>query len=284
MTLSEWQGRKVALLFLNPRCQHCEKLLPDLAALLAEDAETDPAVVIVSTGSVEENQRFFGNHPLPCPILLQEDSEVAALLQALATPMAYLVDEHRATVGHAAVGPTAILDLLRRSGRTSEAPSNGHSRAVSPGSLAASRINRDGLKAGTQAPEFTLPTLDGSEITLSSYRGQPVLLVFSDSNCRPCNELLPKLEEIHRSSKDLRVLVVGRGDPEANRDKVKKLGLTFPVVLQRSWEISRAYGMFSTPIGYLIDEDGVLMEDVAVGGNRILALAAQRRLTALRTG
>jgi peroxiredoxin len=284
MTLSQWRDRKVALIFLSPRCKHSEKLLPDLAAVLSAGAEADPAPVIVSTGSVEENRRFFAEHRIACPILLQEDSELAALYMAHATPMAYLVNEHGATLGHAAVGPSAILNLLRDQSRVADAPSSGHSRVVSPWSLASSRINRDGLKAGTAAPEFTLPALDGSEIALSSFRGRPVLLVFSDPDCPPCNELLPKLEQIHRKSKDLQVLLVGRGDPEVNRNKVKKLGLTFPVVLQRSWEISRAYGMFSTPIGYLVDEDGALVEDVAVGGNRILALAAQRRDTALRVG
>jgi len=284
MTLSQWRGRKVAVIFLNPRCKHCAKLLPDLAAVLSEGAEVDPAPVIISTGSVEENRRFFGEHRITCPILLQEDSEVAALYLAMATPMAYLVNEYGATSGHAVVGPTAILSLLRDQSRAPDAPSNGHSRVVSPWALGSSRINRDGLKAGAVAPEFTLPALDGSDIALNSFRGRPVLLVFSDPDCPPCNELLPKLEQIHRKSEDLQVLVIGRGDLEANRDKVKKLGLTFPVVLQRSWEISRAYGMFSTPIGYLVDDDGVLVEDVAVGGNRILALAAQHRNATVRAG
>jgi len=284
MTLSQWRDRKIALIFLSPRCKHSEKLLPELAAMLSEGAEADPAPVIISTGSVEENRRFFGEHRITCPILLQEDSEVAALYLAMATPMAYLVNEYGATSGHAVVGPTAILSLLRDQSRAPDAPSNGHSRVVSPWALGSSRINRDGLKAGTPAPEFTLPALDGSEISLSSFRGRPVLLVFSDPNCKPCNELLPKLEEIHRKSNDLQVLMIGRGDPEANRNQVKKLGLTFPVVLQRSWEISRAYGMFATPIGYLVGEDGVLVEGVTVGGNRILALAAQRRKATLMAG
>ncbi len=284
MTLSQWRGRKVALIFLNPRCNHCAKLLPDLAAVLSEGAEVDPTPVIISTGSVEENQQFFGEHRISCPVLLQEDSEVAALYQAAATPMAYLVDEQGATLGHAAVGPAAILNLFRDPGRAADAPSNGHTRAGSQRSLAVSRINGDGLKAGTPAPDFTLPALDGSEISLRSFRGTLVLLVFSDPNCKPCNELLPKLEEIHRKSKDLRLLMIGRGEPEANRNKMKKLGLTFPVVLQQSWEISRAYGMFATPIGYLVGEDGVLVEDVAVGGNQILALAAQGREASVRAG
>ena len=92
MTLSQWRGRKVALIFVSPRCKYCENLLPDLAAVLSEGVETDPAPVIISTGSVEENQRFFEEHRIACPILLQEDSEVAALYRAMATPLAYLVD------------------------------------------------------------------------------------------------------------------------------------------------------------------------------------------------
>jgi hypothetical protein len=43
--------------------------------------------------------------------------------------------------------------------------------------------------------------------------------------------------------------------------------------MQQQWEISLKYGMFATPIGYLIDEHGVLLRDVAVGLEPILALA-----------
>jgi peroxiredoxin len=284
MTLSQWRGRKVAVIFLSPSCKHCEKVVPGLAALLSGRAEVDPAPVIVSTGTVEENRRFFGKYQGTCPIALQEDSEVASLYLAHATPMAYLVDENGVTMGNAVLGPTAILNLFRDEGRRAGASPNAHSREVSIASLASSRINRDGLKAGTRAPEFTLPGVDGKEISLKSFRGRPLLLVFSDPDCRPCSDLMPELEAIHRKTKDLQVLVIGRGDLQANRDKAKQLGLTFPIALQRSWEISRAYGMFATPIGYLIDEDGVLVEDVAMGGNKILALSTQRRNATVQTG
>jgi peroxiredoxin len=281
MTLSQWRGRKVALIFMSPGCTHCVKLLPDLAVALAGRADSDPAPVIISSGSADQNRQLFAQYSFSCPILLQEDSEVAALYQASATPMAYLVDEKGVTIGSAALGPSAVLSLVRGEARAAEAPANGHSRVGTHQSLASSRINRDGLKAGAVAPDFTLPALDGAEISLSSFRGKPVLLVFSDPNCAPCNQILPHLEQIHQKSEDLRVLMIGRGDPEANREKSKSLGLTFPVVLQRSWEISRDYGMFATPIGYLIDENGILLSDVAVGGNAILALAAKQGMRAL---
>ena len=69
-------------------------------------------------------------------------------------------------------------------------------------------------------------------------------------------------------------MMISRRDPEANRQKVAELGLTFPVVLQRHWEISLLYGMFATPIAYLIDERGVLVTDVTVGGQAIQELLA----------
>jgi hypothetical protein len=71
------------------------------------------------------------------------------------------------------------------------------------------------------------------------------------------------------------VVVVSRGEAEANRAKVSQYGVTFPVVLQRQWEVSRDYGMFATPVGYLINEDGVLASGAATGADAILALASQ---------
>ena len=70
------------------------------------------------------------------------------------------------------------------------------------------------------------------------------------------------------------VVMISRGEPKENRVKVKEHGLTFPVVLQQRWEISRVYAMFATPMAYLIDESGVIAHDVAVGVEPILELMA----------
>ena len=75
----------------------------------------------------------------------------------------------------------------------------------------------------------------------------------------------------------MQVVMISRGEPSENRKKVKEHGLTFPVVLQQRWEISRRYGMFATPMAYLIDEAGVIMSNVAVGVEPILKLMTQAR-------
>jgi peroxiredoxin len=140
-------------------------------------------------------------------------------------------------------------------------------------SLTASRLNRKGLKAGARAPEFRLPRLDGGELSLEDFRGRRVLLVFSDPHCGPCAELAPRLQEIHLERPELNVVVISRGDIDENRTKADGLGLTYPIVLQQKWEVSLKYAMFATPIGYLIDDEGILASDVAVGLEPILALA-----------
>jgi hypothetical protein len=68
---------------------------------------------------------------------------------------------------------------------------------------------------------------------------------------------------------------VSRRDFAANRAKANELGLTFPILLQKQWEVSLKYAMFATPVGYLIDKQGILESDVAVGVGPILTLADQ---------
>jgi peroxiredoxin len=141
--------------------------------------------------------------------------------------------------------------------------------------LAHSKIKRDGLKAGTPAPDFRLPRLDGPELALEDLRGKRVLLVFSSPHCGPCNMLAPKLEEFHSAHPEVEVVMISNGQPKENRAKVKEHRLTFPVVLQQQWEISRRYAMFATPIAYLLDQAGVIAHDVALGADAILDLLNQ---------
>lgn len=173
--------------------------------------------------------------------------------------------------------------LLRQNGRllvrvealetaVEQLSADGESRRVfADRSLANSRINRAGLAAGTVAPAFRLPTLDGGHVTLADYAGRRLLLVFSDPTCAPCTALLPRLEIAARHC-DLAVLIISRGGVDANREKLAEAGVTLPVALQAHWEISRLYGKFSTPIAYLIDERGRTVSEAACGAGPILAL------------
>jgi peroxiredoxin len=129
--------------------------------------------------------------------------------------------------------------------------------------------------AGTPAPNFRLPRLDGSKLSLEDFRGQRVLLVFSDPHCGPCNVLASELEKFHREDPGIQLVMVSRGEPNESLAKVKEHSLSFPVLLQQRWEISRLYAMFATPMAYLIDEQGIIAQEVAVGVQPILRLMAE---------
>jgi peroxiredoxin len=141
--------------------------------------------------------------------------------------------------------------------------------------LSESLIEREGRRAGSRAPSFNLPDLDGRTISLDQYQGRRVLLIFSDPRCGPCEALLPELVrfEGEQNGGALALIMVGRGEAEMNRRKVHDYGVKFPVVLQRHWEISAEYGTFATPAAFLIGPDGVIERNVATGVNDILALA-----------
>jgi peroxiredoxin len=269
--LSQFRGRRLLLIFFNPRCGFCTQMAPDLARLPTDGANGRPMPLVVTTGDAAENRKLVAEHSIRCPVLLQEQMEVAATYQAHGTPIGYLIDDEGRIASEIAVGSQALLALADSSAVVAVS-ANGHREHRGNGSLADSRIQRDGLPPGTPAPSFTLPTPDGGELSLEAYRGQRVLLVFSDPNCGPCNQLLPELEQFHRRTAAVQVVMVSRGDLEANRAKVAEHGLTFPVGLQRQWEISRAYAMFATPVGYLIDEAGVIAAEVAAGVEAILNL------------
>jgi peroxiredoxin len=141
-------------------------------------------------------------------------------------------------------------------------------------SVRESGIKRQGLDPGVKAPEFVLPDLFGQKRSLGSFLDRRMLLVFSDPNCGPCDAVAPDLVRIHQQHLDdnLRVVMISRGDSQANLEKARKHGFPFPVLLQKRWEVSKDYAMFATPMAYLIDRNGQIAKPVAVGRNAILEL------------
>jgi len=69
--------------------------------------------------------------------------------------------------------------------------------------------------------------------------------------------------------------MVGRGSAEENRRKAKESEIAFPIVLQDKWKLSKQYGIFATPVAFLIGEDGIILKDVAAGVDAITALAQE---------
>jgi methylamine dehydrogenase accessory protein MauD len=135
-----------------------------------------------------------------------------------------------------------------------------------------------GLPVGTPAPAFTLRDLDGEEVTLASLcaAGRPVLLLFIDPDCGPCEDLLPEVrgwQEGH-AGEELTVAPISRGTPEENRPKASEHGLS-GVLLQEDWELSSTYQVYGTPSAVLVGPDGTIRSLVAEGAEEVEDLASR---------
>jgi methylamine dehydrogenase accessory protein MauD len=120
-----------------------------------------------------------------------------------------------------------------------------------------SRTGRGGLKPGKKAPDFTLPSVAGGEVSLRDFAGRRVFLVFTQSGCKPCHRIVPELNKLQRGG-EVQVLVVNNGELEATRQWAGEARASFPVLAQQQFSVSKRYEMYATPFAFLIDEKGVI--------------------------
>ena len=146
-----------------------------------------------------------------------------------------------------------------------------------------------GLPLGSPAPDFDLPALGAERKTLGDLRGQSLLLIFFNPGCGFCRDLVPRLAALgigNRTSEDDQrlaasaatnghplPLIIASGDLEQNRRIFAKHQFEYPVLLQQEMEVSAAYGVRGTPSGYLIDAEGKIASEFALGAERLLVLA-----------
>jgi peroxiredoxin len=117
------------------------------------------------------------------------------------------------------------------------------------------------LTAGGRAPQFELPTMDGTKFSLQDAltRG-PVLAVFFKISCPVCQYALPFYERIYKAYGKGKVSIVGvsQNEKRDTADFAKRYGLTFPILLDdtKSFPVSNAYGLDTVPTAFWVSEDG----------------------------
>ncbi len=133
---------------------------------------------------------------------------------------------------------------------------------------------------GFQAPEFSLPTIQGEQVALKELRGHPVIINLWASWCTPCRAEMPALQNVYETYQDqgLEILAINATHQDDQGEAVKfaeELGLTFPILLDLSAEVSQLYRLQSLPTTYFVDNQGKIHE-VVVGGPMSEALLRSR--------
>ena len=111
---------------------------------------------------------------------------------------------------------------------------------------------------GDKAPDFTLPGINGKDVSLSQYQGRVVLLNFFADWCPPCRQEIPDFIELENSYKNkgfsvIGVALVSMKDAKNFADKV---GINYPVLIDDG-KASNAYGSIrAIPATFVIDKSG----------------------------
>jgi peroxiredoxin/uncharacterized membrane protein YphA (DoxX/SURF4 family) len=239
--------KPLLLVFSEPGCGACDLLLPDVARWQREYADR-LSTVVISRGTAGQNRNKRAKLDLRI-VLLQLNREVAESYRIVATPSAVLVS-HGRIARPTVTGADAIRGLVT--------------------DITALRVRK-----GDAPPSVTLVDLRGEPIDLSKVRGRRTVLLFWNPACGFCQKMLGRLKawESHRRKDAPELLVVSSGSAEANNEQ----GFRSRVLLDENFTAGQMLGVTGTPSAVLLDEQGRVASEIAVGEELVMALARTGR-------
>jgi len=113
--------------------------------------------------------------------------------------------------------------------------------------------------ANGPAPPFTLTNLSGQAGGLAQYKGQVVMVNFWATWCGPCQQEMPLLDQMYRKYKPAGFTLIGVNvDKEAPavKDLLARKPVSFPVLLDPTNAVSKAYHLDEMPSSVIIDRKG----------------------------
>ena len=258
VSLEQFKGSDAVVLFWNPGCGFCQRMLPDLKAWEEARGADDPRLLVVSTGDAESNRA----QGIASPVLLDAGFSTGRAFGASGTPSAVRIDAEGNVASAIGVGAPSVLGLLR-----GELPDVRPTAVPEPAEPSVPKI-------GTKAPALKLPNLDGQTVDLADHLGTRTLVLFWNPGCGFCQRMLDELKawEAKPPKGAPKLMVVSTGTAEANRAQ----GLRSPVLLDQSFSVGSAFGADGTPSAILVDAQGNIGSKLGVGAKEVMDLARSK--------
>lgn len=122
------------------------------------------------------------------------------------------------------------------------------------------------VSVGDSAPNFTIKTLDGTEISPHNFNGKLMVLNFWASWCGPCVQEMPSLVEFQKMFQPQGVVVLAI-NVDRREDLYRNMVKRFQVGFETAWDpkenVSYKYGTFKFPESYIINRDGKVVQKYA---------------------
>jgi peroxiredoxin len=126
-------------------------------------------------------------------------------------------------------------------------------------------VNSTMLPLGTAAPDFQLPDTNGKSVSLSDFKGKPLLVMFICNHCPYVKHIRSGLAQLAKDYQSRGAVVVGissndvAGYPADSPDKMKaeatEAGYTFGYLYDESQGVAKAYRAACTPDFFLFDQN-----------------------------
>ena len=116
---------------------------------------------------------------------------------------------------------------------------------------------------GKKAPEFTLKDMNDKAVSLSSLKGNVVLISFWATWCPPCRDEMPSLNRLYREFRNRGLAIVAVStDRSASlvKDFLGKTPVDFPVLMDSGSKVARQFKVFSLPTTFLLDRNGAIVQ------------------------
>jgi peroxiredoxin len=123
------------------------------------------------------------------------------------------------------------------------------------------------LNPPEKAPDFTLPAIDGQKTSLSDLNGRVVLLNFWATWCDPCRDEMPAMEQLWEKYKGQGFVILAVSLDTGSQRRVvnfaKRLGLTYPILLDPEESVGERFKVFGLPTSFFIARNGMVTGKVA---------------------
>jgi peroxiredoxin len=259
------KAKPILFFFVSPNCNPCAALLPEIEAW-HEELKDKINFVFISSGKAKENSDKFASENLK-QILLQKDREVATLFGALWTPTALLINVDGTIASRVAAGDAAIRELVEKIKAQNLEEKflfvvNGNGNGKPP-------------KIGESVPEFSIEDLSGKQISQDNFQGKKTLVAFWSLTCPHCVNMMEDLREWEKQKglDEPNLVVFSDGETEAH----KNLSLKSPILIDKEYKIAKKLGMDGTPSAVLVNEDGRIISETAIGAPQIWTLLGKRK-------
>jgi thiol-disulfide isomerase/thioredoxin len=151
-------------------------------------------------------------------------------------------------------------------------PDNG-SAGASPGAAdAEGDMDNASALDGKVAPALTLADLNGNKVSLTNYKGRPLVVDFWATWCGPCKVEIPWFEKLHDqyASQGLEILGVSTDDLDRDdpakmftqkrdiADFASKMHMNYPVLLGED-AVEDKWGIDAMPTTFFIDRNGKIV-------------------------